>query len=136
MRLIPEESWPIITIWMEARGESYEGKVGVAEVIYRRTKEKVFSDGTYVGTCLRDRQFSGWNERDPNRIPGCKLDTDEHVVQDCIRAWTEAKAGSNVTKGATHYYSMKMYVAPYWEREMDETTVIGNHRFMKKKEGG
>ena len=38
----------------------------------------------------------------------------------------------DVTNGADHYYNYNIS-NPYWVGAMDETAVIGNHRFMKEK---
>src|SRR5512139_929735 len=97
MRLIPDYVWATLTIWQESRGESFAGMVGVAEVIHRRTQMKYFSDGTVAGTVLRDRQFSGWNNSDPNRIKAALLDSDDRLVKLCAAAWAEALNGSDLT---------------------------------------
>ena len=139
MRLIPDHVWGIITVWHEAQGELYDGKVAVAEVILARTLRKYMSDGTVAGTVLWPVQFSGWNAHDasPNyreRIEGAKLDGDNPVVRDCIRAWAEAEAGSKFTKGALHYFNPKI-VSPSWAKDATITAEIGNHRFVLPKGG-
>jgi hypothetical protein len=132
MKLIPDDSWAILTIWQEARGESFAGKVGVAEVIRNRTEAKFRSDGSYASTCLWPLQFSGWNARDPNRIPAAKLDGGSHIVQDCIRAWTEALSGSDTVKGAKFYYNPSIS-SPDWGVGETILATIGNHRFIIPK---
>lgn len=129
-RLISDDIWGIITVWQESRGEIYTGKVGVAEVILERTRSKLCSDGTVASTILWSKQFSGWNSTDPNRIKSAKLTYDTKGIQECMDAWQEAKQGSKLTKGANHYYNPKL-VTPEWAKDMKETVVIGNHRFMK-----
>jgi spore germination cell wall hydrolase CwlJ-like protein len=134
MRLIPDDTWGILTIWMEARGESYDGKVAVAEVIQKRTARKFFSDGTVAGTCLKDRQFSGWNNGDPNRIKAATLDDTDPVVNECINAWKEAKTGRNLTGTAVHYYNSSVCF-PIWAEGARVVTRIGAHTFVIPKEG-
>ena len=116
MRLITDESLAVVTIWQEARGESFEGKVAVAEVIRNRQQALVHSDGSVPGTVLKDRQFSGWNSTDPNRVPSAKLDDDDAIVQACRLAWETAKTGSNLAKGATFYVNLKYAQPRGWSR--------------------
>jgi spore germination cell wall hydrolase CwlJ-like protein len=138
MRLIADYLWGIITVWHEAQGEPYEGKVAVAEVIWRRTKRKYLSDGTVAGTCLWPVQFSGWNAHDASpkyreRIEGAKLDSADPVVNDCVRAWEEAR-NSNLVPGVMHYYNDSL-CDPEWARGAKVVAEIGNHRFIIPKEG-
>jgi hypothetical protein len=136
----------IITIWQEARGESYEGKVGIAEVLRNRTARKYSSDGTVTGTVLWGRQFSGMNPNDPNRIPSFKIDADDPVVQDCARAWDEARQGSDRTNGAVHYLNVPLTrqllggKLPTWAADPENpaepnphrvTVVLGQHTFLR-----
>jgi len=134
MRLIEDDTLGIITVYQEAEGESYFGKVLVAEVIIRRTKRKFMSDGTVTGTVLRRLQFSGMNENTKNRIRSFKIDTDDQIVQDCMRAWTEAKAGSNHIPGVMHFYN-PTYSNPSWAQGAKIVLDEGNHRFIIPKEG-
>src|SRR2546427_4431047 len=101
--IIPSDSFAIITIFMEAEGEAFAGKVAVAEVILRRTQQKYFSDGTVASTCLWPFQFSGWNANAPNRVRATQIDDQHPIVQLCLAAWAEALTGSNLSKDALHY---------------------------------
>lgn len=134
MRLVPDVAWLAMTVWMEARGEPYDGKVAVAEVILRRAAKRIQSDGTIPGTVLWPLAFSGWNARDPNRIKAARLDTNDPCVHDCLRAVAEASAGSDVSRGATHYLNEALVVRtagrlPAWVEKMRKTATIGNHTF-------
>lgn len=146
VRLIPDDALAVCVIWQEARGESYAGKVGVAEVIRNRMERKYMSDGTVVGTVLHKRQFSGMNDGDPNRIPSFKLEDTSPGVEDCKKAWEEAKQGSNTVKGALHYLNVKVTRAlrggtlPLWAADPHDTSqvndalvvaIIGQHTFLK-----
>lgn len=44
-------------IWLEARGESFEGQRAVAEVVFNRMKSKEFSTETLRGTIMAENQF-------------------------------------------------------------------------------
>lgn len=103
MRLIQEHALAIVTIYQEAQGEPYAGKLAVAEVIRNRMEKQYASDGTISGTVLRPKQFSGWNSTDPGRIRSVKIDSDDPVVKDCEKAWAEAMAGSQTVNGAVLY---------------------------------
>ena len=130
MLIMPDHLWAILTIFQEAEGESYDGKIAVAEVILRRTQDKFMSDGTIVDTCLRAYQFSGWNSKSPNRVRSAKMADDLQPVKDCIAAWDEAVHGSNLTHGAVFYYNPKLVPErPAWADPDHYTVTIGHHDF-------
>lgn len=132
MRLISEEALAVVTIMQEAAGEPYAGKVAVAEVIRNRMQRKYASDGTVAGTVLRPLQFSGWNAKDPGRIRSIRADSDDSVVKECIRAWNEARGGSNTVHGAVLYLN-KALVDPLPEWALpdsaEEVATVGQHTF-------
>ena len=130
MRLIQDYLLGIVTVFQEAEGEPYRGKVAVAEVILRRMKKKYMSDGTVAGTVLRKYQFSGMNTDSSNRIRSFKIDTSVPVVDECVRAWVEADKGSNLVPGCLHYYNANI-VSPPWAEGAEVVAVIGNHTFLK-----
>lgn len=142
MRLISDDALATITIWQESRGEPYEGKVAVGEVFRNRMRERgFFGDGTLAGTLLKSKQFSGWNEGDPNRIPSVKLDTDDPLVMQCLDAWHES-AGSNLTHGALYYMNVDLVrswnggTLPRWwltGTQADKEVKIGDHTFRRKR---
>lgn len=129
MRLILDDSLGAVCVFQEAEGEPYLGKVAVAEVIQRRAKRKFMSDGTVTGTVLRRLQFSGMNSDSPNRIRSFKIDTDDPVVSDCVKAWEEAKRGSNYAPESLHYYNPSI-CNPAWAIGAKTVAEIGNHRFV------
>ena len=104
-RLVSDDAWGIMTVWQEARNQSYKGMVMVAEVILRRVRLKYMSDGTITGTILHPYQFSGWNTKDPNRILASVIDVDDQMVIQCMNAWEAAKNGSNYSNGAVIYFN-------------------------------
>ena len=57
-----------LTIYLEARGESFAGKMAVAAVIRNRMNHKYHSDGTVKGTVLRAKQFEPWIRRSPEEV--------------------------------------------------------------------
>jgi len=92
------------------------------------------SDGTVSGTVLRYKQFSGWNDNSTNRTRSLKIDTDDQTVSDCVRAWTEAKAGTNIVPDCLHYLNPKL-CDPAWVIGATVVKTIGNHKFVILKEG-
>jgi spore germination cell wall hydrolase CwlJ-like protein len=132
MRLISDTALAAATIWQEARGEPYQGKLAVAEVIRNRMRFKYSSDGTVAGTVARSYQFSGWND-DPGDnkqlVQSLKLDDDDPVVQECMTAWHDANMnGTNVAKGATLYANLNIS-KPGWAKASMKVAEIGNHTF-------
>ena len=136
MRLISDEALAVVTIYQEAQGEPYEGKLAVAEVIRNRMQKKYASDGSVSGTVLKAKQFSGWNSVDPGRVRAAKIDSDDPIVKECIRAWHEASAGSNTVHGSVLYLNPKDieqlgWTYPEWALPDSATEVarVGNHVF-------
>lgn len=144
MRLIPDRILAAITIWQESRGEPFDGKIAVAEVIRNRTRAGYMSDGSVAGTCLRAFQFSGWNPTDPNRVPSVKIDDSDPIVGQCLEAWDRAEAGSDLVGGAVHYLNVDLVLRtlgrlPEWAAEPSDprkvkslkvTAVVGRHTFL------
>ncbi len=132
VRLIDDRALAVATVWTEAEGEPYQGKVAVAEVIRRRAALKYSSDGTIAGTVARRFQFSAWNDDlgDNNRlIAALNLNDASLVVQDCERAWDES-ANSALVPGAVLYHATTI-AAPVWADPAKFVAQIGRHRFFK-----
>jgi len=128
MRLISDTALAVITVFQEAEGEPYVGKLAVAEVIRNRMRARYQSDGTLAGTVLRQFQFSGWNSNSPNRTRSVQIDDDSLVVKDCARAWTEANTGTDIAKGALLYLNPKL-ANPDWLNRVHIVAAFGNHQF-------
>ena len=129
-RVIADVVLASMTVWMEARGEPYEGKIAVAEVIVRRMTRKVMSDGTVVGTILRPHQFSGWNTQDPNRLAVMRLDDTTPSYLECVRAWNDAVGGVSVVPEAVFYFApAQVATPPMWATRDKWVKTIGQHQF-------
>lgn len=132
MRLIADEVFGQITAWAEARGEPYEGKIAVCEVIQRRAKLRYSSDGTIFGTVSRPHQFSCWNPSDPNFLPMFQIDSADPVVNDIAVAWFRAKAGPEVVPGAVLYANLDLVShVPSWADPAKLVAKIGQHSFFR-----
>lgn len=125
--LVNPDIWVALTLIGEADGEPYDGKVAVAEVIRNRARRHYNSDGTYIGTVLAPLQFSCWNAYS-DRIPAAKADDVRPDVQECLRAWQDALAGSNKALGAVLYFNPQE-AAPAWVAKATFLIEIGRHRF-------
>lgn len=132
MNIIQPSALAIITIWMEAEGECFEGKCAVGEVIRNRMKRFYSSDGSIPGTVARRFQFSGWNDDKTNNarlILALKLDDSSVIAMQCVDAWRQS-ATTNYTKEAVLYLNKALVdPLPSWALSENEVATIGSHTF-------
>lgn len=120
------------TVMAEAEGETYEGKVAVAAVLYNRYRNPGWWGTTIKDACLTSKQFSSWNENDPRRNKIGEWSLDQPIFRDCFRAAVEA-VDRDPTNGADHYYAHNV-VFPAWAK--GQTGVkVGGHTFLKLGRG-
>jgi len=129
------DSYPIliaaITVFREAGGEPFAGKVAVARVIRNRTRPEFRTwPDTLEGVCLQKAQFSCWNPGDAtsSRLP-IRGTPDWACFLDCLRAVEESEI-LDPSDGATHYYNPKL-ADPPWAKRLRLLCEIGHHRFLK-----
>lgn len=104
----------------EARGESFEGKVAVAEVVLNRVKDKRFPD-SITGVIYQKSQFS----------PVTNGSINKPADEESIRAVNEAlSSSSDITGGAVFFYNPDT-ASSRWLDSKSTTAVIGNHNFKK-----
>lgn len=144
-RLISEHALALCTLWQECRGEPYLGQVAVAQVIRNRMARRYLSDGTVAGTVLRSKQFSGWNDDDPNRVPSVQLDADDPLVGWLAKAWEESLTAKVVTDDAVHYLNPELVLLrrgllPSWAADPKNALTLnpallvaryGQHAFLR-----
>ena len=125
-----------MAVYYEARSEPLAGQLAVAAVILNRGDDdrhpdnvcEVVTEGpTHAsGHPIRHRcQFSFWCDGKPER-PRHK------------QAWKTAKVVAEImlyqpidlSEGATFYHTVD--VSPRWRFSMDQTVVIGRHRFYRR----
>ena len=135
--MIPRVSdleWLALTVWLEARGELWESKLGVAWTIMNRCQDRGKS---VPDTVLQAWQFSGWNTGDPNRL---SLDEAQSSMlwYDCYKAACAAYFGlvADPTDGANHYMNVPLVMKvagklPSWWDETKVTKKLGRHTFAK-----
>jgi spore germination cell wall hydrolase CwlJ-like protein len=124
--------WLTATVWMEARGESRQGKLAVAYVLLNRLATKRW--GERAGeVCLAPLQFSCWNHDSPTRKFLARVDEMAGSWIDSENAVALAIHGvkPDPTEGALHYYNPNV-VHPSWDLPPQKPrVVIGHHVFVR-----
>ncbi len=126
------ERWCLATgIYFEARGESYRGQVGVAQVIMNRVKHSQYPD-TICGVVFQNQswknrcQFSFACDGIPERIN----DTASwNKAMEITEKVTDGSIYLAEVANATHYHAN--YVYPHWAPRMTRLTQIGLHIFYR-----
>lgn len=116
------------TLYKEAAGESYIGKVAVASVIHNRLSDDL---NTYGKVCLKPKQFSCWNDvKDVDHPPLIfKNKLDKEAWDECYTIAKRMVAGHFIPiDDWNHYYNPKK-ADPSWGMKMKNTKVIDNHKF-------
>jgi len=118
-----------LTIYLEARGESFAGKMAVAAVIRNRIRQKYHSDGTVKGTVLRTKQFEPWIGRSPDEM---RFNRNNRKMQESLLAWELVQDGRNVVDGAVLFYNPTLGNTPRWAKVYRKIAEIGGHEFFNK----
>lgn len=104
-------------IYAEARGESFEGKVAVAEVVLNRVENNQFPN-TITEVIYQKNQFS----------PVINGSINNNSNAECRKAVKTAIEGSNFTNGALFFYNHTI-ITKTWLDTRQTATIIGNHTF-------
>lgn len=128
--ILSEEDMKIIAklVWMESRGECYEGKVAVAAVVLNRyfSDNRSFSRESILHTVTQEYQFAsiwGVTDWDLNNVPDCL-----EAVKDACRGWDPTR--EVFEEGALFFYAPKGVSGYQAEiRQNIKVMVIGNHNF-------
>ena len=117
------------TIFGEARGELYGGKVAIGCVIMNRVNAKTWFGTGVVSVCLSPGQFSCWNANDPNREKVLAASIDKDAFLECLDVAKRTLAGEfeDLTFGSRHYLAPG--ANPYWAKGKEPIIQIGNHRY-------
>ena len=115
-----------LTIYLEARGESFAGKMAVAAVIRNRMKRKYQSDGTVKGTVLKRKQFQPWNRQQPHQV---LAKFNKQRMKDSLLAWRLVQDGRNIVDGALLFYNPRIARTPQWAKVGQKVATIGEHEF-------
>lgn len=127
-----------MTVKQEAADQPYLGKLAVAYVLVNRMKQQ---NKTAFEICWQKWQFSCWLAPLNNIALFLKSQPVSTNVE-CINAVDQATSGSvsDPTHGATHYLNVPLTKKingdklPDWVEQMEITTVIADHTFLKVKE--
>ena len=119
------------TIYGEARGCGFDGKTAVGWVVRNRASKGGWFGASIADVCVKPKQFSCWNDNDPNRAKLLAATITDKAFLECLSA-AAAVLGSIVpdpTFGATHYHTLS--VDPKWDDGKKPTVTIGQHVFYK-----
>lgn len=123
------------TVWGEARGEPWLGKLAVAYVIRNRVEDpgKDWWGDDIIGVCTKPWQFTCQHPSDPNYAKLKAVADRDPVFLECRRAVAVAFAGSepDPTHGATTYKVRGTKAS--WDAAVAhvEPVVIGRHAFWR-----
>jgi len=120
------------TLYGEARGEPYKGKLLVAYVILNRWRTGYRNKETIAQVCQDPWQFSCWNKNDPNLFKLQAVDMADKVFRECYKAALEAIDSVNELPLTTrHYYATSMPSPPFWAAGHEPVREHGRHRFFE-----
>lgn len=119
------------TVMAEAEGETMEGKIAVAAVIYNRAAKPGWWGTSIKDVCLTALQFSAWNDSNPRRNKIGEWDLSMVTFRRCFRAAVIA-LDEDPTDGADHYFAHDA-VLPDWAKNKP-VKKIGNHSFIRLKD--
>ncbi|MDB5507430.1 MAG: cell wall hydrolase [Devosia sp.] len=124
------ELWCLATaIYFEARGESYRGQIGVAQVVMNRVAHKLYPN-TICGVVFQNSQkrnacqFSFACDGIPETIKDKKS---WQQAEDIARGVVGGTLYLPEVANATHYHAN--YVYPYWAPRLKKLTTIDHHIF-------
>lgn len=106
------------TLYGEAETNDIPDATAIAWVIRNRTALPNWPN-TPSGVCLQPKQFSCWNDNDPNRQRIIDVKTTNPWFQTCVSiagSVLRDENGSDPTSRATHYYATYMKKPPKWAR--------------------
>lgn len=129
---LTEKQIVALTIMAEAEGESWFGKLMVADVIKNRSLKNCRS---IREICLHPYQFSCWNTGLQKRRLVARLGKLKNS-----QAWKDCKNLAEMicapeyktTTPATHYFNPAK-ANPKWANSMQLVVVVGNHNFYREK---
>lgn len=141
-----QEKCLAVTVYGEARGESYHGQLAVAYTVINRAKKK-----SICNVALAPKQYSVFNDNPALRAaamdPHLKPHKSNPIDQ---KSWNQAVMVARVamhnlvadpTNGATHYLAPKLmktkkFKYPKWSRQYTLVKVIDGHKFYKMNNSG
>ena len=128
------------TIYGEARGESNDGRIAIANVVVNRVYAATdFGTSDRWGwsvaeVCLRQREFECWNEESEQRRTVIRAVIGDLAFFECWEIAHRACLGflHDVTMGADHYWLAGK--TPPWTHDAVPTVEIGRMLFYREME--
>jgi N-acetylmuramoyl-L-alanine amidase len=118
------------TIYGEARGLPVLDRLAVGLVIYERVRRPGWWGTDFVSVCQKPRQFSCWNEGDPNLPKMLTAESSDPVVWRAVvnvaefvvyhvrdRDLRQVWATNEVDRFPTHYHRREL--SPSWSRDAE-----------------
>lgn len=122
------------TLWGEFRSHGEEGMQTVANTLCNRLASGVAWWGTTLrDICLHPKQYSCWNEGDPNRpkILNISVSDPQYVIALSLAEQAYAGTLPDLTKRADSYFDERMKVWPKWSRQLTPVYFLSPHRYYK-----
>lgn len=119
---IEERDCLALNIYHEARGESIEGQIAVAQVTVNRVNHDYFPNSV-CEVVWDSGQFSWTQDGRSDRV----RDQRAYEVALNIAEWVLLGREDDPTNGAVFYHAD--HVNPFWARKVDQETQIGDHIF-------
>jgi spore germination cell wall hydrolase CwlJ-like protein len=113
-------------VYFEARGESLEGQLAVAEVVLNRTRSGKYPT-TICGVVEQPWQFSFVNAT--KRIPNANRSSEAWRKAVAIARIAQDQTAQQLSGGELWYHAD--YVAPSWGRRLARTQKVGLHIFYR-----
>lgn len=120
-----EEDCLANAVYFEARGESLEGQLAVAEVVLNRSRSGRYP-ATWCGVVTQHAQFSFVRG---GVIPAANRGSD--AWKRAVAIARIAQQGSNRMLAANVLWYHANYVSPSWGRRLARSSVIGAHIFYR-----
>jgi spore germination cell wall hydrolase CwlJ-like protein len=109
-------------IYFEARGESKEGKIAVAQVTLNRVIHQTEFNKTICGVVYQKDQFSWTNDRVLNIKDNYQWEEAQHIALGILQ-------GKLFLENFDALYFHANYVKPTWRNTKQYITTIGKHIF-------
>jgi spore germination cell wall hydrolase CwlJ-like protein len=117
-----------LTLWGEARNQSFDGKHAVGSVIWTRAQAK---PSKLSAVCLDRKQFSCWQKgKFTQARPDMRKPIDRKSWSDCVVIAGQMVDGSFLPSlKSKHYHEAS--IQPYWSVNMKMLASVGSHKFYK-----
>ena len=117
------------TMWGESRNQDTSGQIAVASVIKNRAEARRWYGDTPKEVCLKDWQFSCWNEGDPNKEKMEQLSKTDPIYIKMLGIGFLVMSGKikDNTQNSTHYHTKA--VKPKWSYNVQPVCEYGEHLF-------